>query len=61
MSHAPVPNLTTRPATMEDAGEARSSAAPASVASVRKCAAVSKVTFSSGLALLSMPSRFSGA
>ena len=43
-SNAPVPTSTTRPATMRDAGDASASVAPFSVASIRKCAAVSKVT-----------------
>lgn len=59
-SQEPVPTPTTRPATMREAGDARSSVEPLSVASVKKCAAVSKVTLRKGDALPSMPMRFSG-
>jgi hypothetical protein len=48
---------TTRPSTMREAGDARSSLAPCSVASVRKAAAVSKLIFRNGERLQSMPSR----
>ena len=48
---------TTRPSTMREAGEARSSRAPCSVASVRNAAAVSKLIFRNGERLQSMPAR----
>ncbi len=51
----PVPSSTTRPTTSRDAGEVRSSVVPFIVASVRKCAAVSKLIFRKVEVLLSMP------
>ena len=51
------PTSTTRPSTMREAGEARSSRAPCSVASVRNAAAVSKLIFRNGERLQSMPAR----
>ena len=56
-SRNPARTSTTRPSTMREAGEARSSRAPCSVASVRNAAAVSKLIFRNGERLQSMPAR----
>lgn len=56
-SNVPVPSSTTLPRTILDAGDDKSSACPFSVASVKKCDAVSKVIFRKVDLLLSIPIR----
>ena len=56
-SKQPVPISTTLPTTRREAGDVRSSVVPFIVASVRKCAAVSKLIFRKVEVLLSMPMR----
>lgn len=53
----PVPTSVTAPTTSLAAGEARLSQPPVRAASVRNLAAVSKLIFSRGLVVLSMPRR----
>ena len=54
---APVPRSTTLPMTILEAGDDKSSEIPFSVASVRKCEAVSKVIFRKVDLLFSIPKR----
>ena len=59
-SKAPVPPLTTRPATRHAEGERMGSVSPASVALFKKCMVVSKLIFWKGELLVSIPMRLKG-